>query len=233
MPLLEDQTAPVKPAAFAEQRILEAILDRSYGPGDALPGERDLSQALGVTRPTVRETLQRLAREGWVTIAHGKPTRVNDYLSQGGLGLLGTLARYGHHLSHDLVSHLLQTRTLLLPGVAALAAEKNGPGLLAVLARVPENPEDADPSDWSRFDWELQREMVILSGNPVVRMIFNDFEPVYQVMGERYFLRTENRAASLAYYRDLAAALAGNSGRVKSLVAEAMARAQSLWEGMR
>ena len=249
MPLLENHPAPVRPAAFAEQRILEAILDRSYGPGDALPGERALSQALGVTRPTIRETLQRLAREGWVTIAHGKATRVNDYLSEGGLGLLGTLARYGHHLSHDLVSHLLQTRTLLLPGVALLAAEKSPVGLLSVLARAPEdignaeysgqeNSRQVTPLDFARFDWELQREMVILSGNPVVRMIFNDFEPVYQVMGERYFSHPETRTASLAYYQELAEILARCSDqkadrdihKVRQLVAEAMGRAERLWK---
>ena len=87
MPLLDNSSPPMKPAEYAEHQILEAILDKSYGPGDALPGERALAQSLGVTRPTLRETLQRLAKEGWVTIAHGKPTRVNDYLAQGGLGI--------------------------------------------------------------------------------------------------------------------------------------------------
>ncbi|MCP4722010.1 MAG: GntR family transcriptional regulator, partial [Desulfobacteraceae bacterium] len=66
---------PLKPAEFAEKQLLETILDGIYQPGDTLPAERVLAQSLGVTRPTLRETLQRLSKEGWVTIAQGKPTR--------------------------------------------------------------------------------------------------------------------------------------------------------------
>jgi len=62
MPLLKNQSKPIKPAAFAERQLIGAILDGSYPAGDALPGERALSQALGVTRPSICETLQRLAR---------------------------------------------------------------------------------------------------------------------------------------------------------------------------
>ena len=38
-----------------------------------LPSERDLADKIGVTRTTLREVLQRLARDGWLTIQHGKP----------------------------------------------------------------------------------------------------------------------------------------------------------------
>lgn len=228
MPLLDPKTRPLKPAEYAEHRIIEAILDRSYAPGDTLPGERVLAQSLGVTRPTIRETLQRLAREGWITIAHGRPTRVNDYLTQGGLGLLATLARYGSYLSPDMVCHLLETRTLLLPGVAALAAANDAGALLTCLSEKPDG--ETNPSEFARFDWALQKKMVVLSGNPVLRMIFNDFEPVYQVLGERYFETGTTRAASLAYYRDLRAALERDPGEAEALVARAMARAQALWK---
>ncbi|MGC6744236.1 GntR family transcriptional regulator [Escherichia coli] len=41
-------------------------------PGLFLPAERELSELIGVTRTTLREVLQRLARDGWLTIQHGK-----------------------------------------------------------------------------------------------------------------------------------------------------------------
>lgn len=75
MPPIAGAQKLLKPAEFAENQLLEAILDNTYGPGDVLPAERILARFLGVTRPTLRETLQRLSKEGWVTIAHGKPTR--------------------------------------------------------------------------------------------------------------------------------------------------------------
>ncbi|MDZ7665703.1 MAG: hypothetical protein U5K27_10330 [Desulfotignum sp.] len=41
-----------------------------------------------------------------MTIQHGKATIVNEYLFQGGLGVLGTLAGFGKGLSHEMVSHI-------------------------------------------------------------------------------------------------------------------------------
>ena len=78
----------LKPGEFVEKQLLEAILGSRYKPGESLPAERLLAAELGVTRPTLRETLQRLSKEGWITIQHGKPTKVNDYLKKGGLGIL-------------------------------------------------------------------------------------------------------------------------------------------------
>jgi DNA-binding GntR family transcriptional regulator len=53
-------TAP-KPADLAENRLLDAILDGSFPINSNLPPERDLATQLGVTRPTLREALQRLS----------------------------------------------------------------------------------------------------------------------------------------------------------------------------
>lgn len=67
------------PAGFAEEYIIESIWNSRFPPGSILPAERELSELIGVTRTTLREVLQRLARDGWLTIQHGKPTRVNDF----------------------------------------------------------------------------------------------------------------------------------------------------------
>ena len=230
MPLLDNGEKPMKPAEYAEHRIIEAILDKSYAPGDALPGERVLAQSLGVTRPTLRETLQRLAREGWVSIAHGKPTRVNDYLAQGGLGILTTLARYGDYLSGDMIGHLLQTRTLILPGIARQAAENDGEAILAYLAAPL--PEGRDPVAFARYDWDLQLLMVRKARNPVMGMIFNDFTPVYLLLCERYFTMEEARARSRTYYKKLAAVIRDKDGDVRLLVEASMQEAKDIWEAM-
>src|SRR3972149_913382 len=84
---------PLRPAELAETRIIAAILDGQFPINSTLPPERDLSTQLGVTRPTLREALQRLARDGWLEIRHGRPTRVRDYWHEGSLGVLGAIAR--------------------------------------------------------------------------------------------------------------------------------------------
>ncbi len=229
MPLLDRANAekPLKPAERAEQKILEAILDGSYGPGDALPAERVLAQTIGVTRPTVRETLQRLAGEGWVTIAHGRSTRVNDYLATGGLGVLSTLVRYKDSLSHEMILCLLQARVLMLPSVAGLAVEMDAPAIRAYLGgHINAN---APAQDFSCFDMGLQNLMVTLIRNPVVFMIFNDFSPVYKIMGPRYFCLPEAKQRSLTYYKALADCL-DNDLDVKCLVEKEMQAAVDIWQ---
>jgi GntR family negative regulator for fad regulon and positive regulator of fabA len=111
----------LRPTQYAEKILVTAMLDGTYPTGAALPNERSLAQQIGITRPTLRETLQRLAGEGWIKIRHGKPTVVNDYWQQGGLGLLSTLAKYGEFLPNGFITHLLEVRLTMLPPVAKQA----------------------------------------------------------------------------------------------------------------
>ncbi|MFZ3080168.1 MAG: GntR family transcriptional regulator, partial [Bellilinea sp.] len=57
---------PQKPAEISESRLIDAILTGKFPIDTNLPAERELAVSLGVTRPTLRETLQRLARDGWL-----------------------------------------------------------------------------------------------------------------------------------------------------------------------
>ena len=117
-------SAPQRPADYAQEAVVTAILNGTCPPGSTLPGERDLAAQLGVTRPTLRETLQRLACEGWLTIQQGKPTRVNAYWQEGGLSVLGALVRYSRQLPPDFVPNLLEVRLALAPAYTRAAVER-------------------------------------------------------------------------------------------------------------
>jgi GntR family transcriptional regulator len=54
------------------------IEDGLYPTGTRLPSEPELALELGVSRPTLREALVLLAREGWVIRRHGSGTFVAD-----------------------------------------------------------------------------------------------------------------------------------------------------------
>ncbi len=200
---------PLKPAEFAEQKILNAILNSTYKPGEPLPAERTLAQLLGVTRPTLRETLQRLSREGWVIIQHGKPTMVNDYINNGGLGILSSLAKYGQQISTDMVSHLLEVRTTMFPEIAQKAVSYESNKILKYLIESKELNDH--PSEYALYDWRLQILMVKATKNPVFNMILNDFAPLYGILGKVYFQHKEAREASTKYYTDLISALRDRS----------------------
>lgn len=220
----------LKPTQYAENQILTAILEGKYPPGACLPGERALAQELGVTRPTLRETLHRLAAEGWIAIRHGKPTIVNDYWTKGGLGLLSTMARYGRFLPKNFIVHLLELRVVLIPSVAAMASERNPEDLARHLA-LAKSLED-DPEAFAQYDWSLQELMAKASKNFTFPMILNDFGPLFKNLAHTYFSLARGRAASKKYYSSLAQALELGPEAVKEAARAAMQDSIAIWNDL-
>ncbi len=221
-------SAPQRPGAYAEEALLKAIMDGTYPPGSTLPGERDLAAQLGVTRPTLRETLQRLACEGWLTIQQGRPTLVNDFWREGGLGVLGTLVRYSQRLPPDFVPNLLQVRLALAPAYTREAVARDPQAVAAFLAghtRLEDTPQAL-----ATLDWELHHHLTLTSGNPVYTLILNGFAGFYVEMATRYFVPAEARAASRAFYRALlAAAQQGDAEAAERITREVMEESITLW----
>ncbi|MFC1234932.1 MULTISPECIES: fatty acid metabolism transcriptional regulator FadR [unclassified Vibrio] len=103
------------PAGFAEKYIIESIWNGRFAPGSILPAERELSELIGVTRTTLREVLQRLARDGWLTIQHGKPTKVNQFMETSSLHILDTLMTLDSDNANSIVEDLLAARSNISP----------------------------------------------------------------------------------------------------------------------
>ncbi len=61
-----------------QESIREAIADRSLRPEDALPAERELSSAFGVSRITIRKAIEGLVNEGVLDTQHGSGTFVRS-----------------------------------------------------------------------------------------------------------------------------------------------------------
>lgn len=217
----------MRPTQHAEHLLITNILNGTWPPGTALPAERALSEQLGVTRPTLREALQRLARDRWITIAHGKTTTVNDYWKQGGMGILSTMAVYAQYLPREFVAHLLQARIILLPACARDAVAAVPDKFLNFLGNAA-SPDD-NPENVAAYDWELQSMMAHNSGNLIYPLILNDFAPVFHILGEQYFQWDMAREASASYYNRLNKVIA-QSGDVRQTVSDAMEESLTIWQ---
>lgn len=190
-----------RPAELAESRMLEAILSGYFPINSNLPGERELSEKIGVTRPTLREALQRLARDGWLDIQQGKPTRVRDYWREGSLAVLSVLAQSPAHQSPDFIAHLLDLRVLLAPTYTRQAVEA-APGVIITLLEQYASLDDT-PAAFSLADWELHLLLVRNSANPVFQLLLNGFQRLYLLVGEQYFSMPECRKHSRGFYQGL------------------------------
>ena len=225
---MNNWSAPQRPAAYAEQALVSAILDGTYPPGSTLPGERDLAAQLGVTRPTLRETLQRLACDGWLTIQQGKPTEVRDYWCEGGLGVLDALVRYGQQLPPDFIPNLLEVRLALAPAYTRAAIERDSGVVVACLA-AQANLDDIAQA-FAAFDWTLHHTLTVASGNPVYTLILNGFAGFYEEMACLYFSRPEARASSRAFYAALLdAAQHADAAAAELITRSVMEESIALW----
>ena len=189
------------PAGFAEQYIVESIWNGGFPPGSILPAERELSELIGVTRTTLREVLQRLARDGWLTIKHGKPTKVNDFWDTSSLNILETLAHLDQEGIPDLVDNLLSARTNI-SAIYIRAAIKNNPKKTIKLLSAYSEVEDTGEA-FAEFDFTLNRELVIASGNSIYLLILNGFKGLYSRIGSLYFSDPKGRDISRTYYQKL------------------------------
>jgi GntR family transcriptional regulator, negative regulator for fad regulon and positive regulator of fabA len=219
---------PTTPAATAEQALIQAILRGTYPAGTSLPAERGLAAHLGVTRPTLREVLQRLERDGWITIQHGKPTRVNDYWRQGGLGVLSALVKTTGAIPLEFIPWLLEVRQVLGPAYVRRAVECQPDVVVGQLSTA----DCLDPAAeaYAAFDWALHRCLTVNSGNPVFALILNGFAGFYEAMAVLYFADPEARDVSARFYRDLrVAALARDPQAAERIAREVLDASVELW----
>ena len=103
-------------AGELEKRLLEGSLK----PGDRLPAERELAVELGVSRPSLREAIQKLVSKGLLSTRHGGGTRVTDRLEAHFTDPWQDMLQ-GHP---PLQSDLLEFRQMLEGEAAGLAAER-------------------------------------------------------------------------------------------------------------
>ena len=219
---------PRKPAEYAESELLKAILDGTFPVNSTLPSERDLSDQLGVTRPTLREALQRLARDGWLDIQQGKSTRVRDYWQEGSLATLSALATSPHHQSPDFVAYLLEIRLLLAPTYARQAVQRASSEIAAFLKGSEEL--NRDPAAFAAFDWELHHTLTSCAENPIFQLLLNGFQEIYAEMGRNYFSFEECRAESRKFYNQLLASTeSADLNAVESLMRRTMQGSLDLW----
>ena len=192
--------SPQRPAELTESRLIAAILDGTFPINSPLPAERELSDRLGVTRPTLREALQRLGRDGWLEIHQGKPTRVRNYWQEGNLGLLNAITPMSDKLPPTSSPNSSRCASRWRPS-------------------TPRWPSPATRLKWSG-SWRrtfprrhcicLFRGRLVAAPPPDGRLCQSRLHPdterisnLYRLFGPLYFTVEANRRHSETFYREL------------------------------
>jgi len=167
---------PPKRAEVTAQRIVRKIRDDGLKPGDPLPIESEMYDALGVGRSTLREALRILEQQGVITIRPGRgggPT----VASPDSRHLASTLALM-MQFSDTPFRSVVQTREQIEPIAAALCAQNGDSRVLDGLRQSVEAMH-TDLSDEEKFLYENHRFHELIaegSQNPLITYFLNSLD---------------------------------------------------------
>lgn len=126
-------------------RIQRAIKSGAYGVDERLPTEHTLASEFQVSRPVVRDALQRLREQGLIYSRRGAGSFVRD------LGLREPLG-FGQMENLSDLQHCYDFRLTLEPDAAALAAERRKPSSLSEIKSALDLLRDATNRHAHRAD---------------------------------------------------------------------------------
>ena len=161
-------------------QLLDEMLGGELAPGEPLPSERRLAEVLGVSRPAVREALQRLAHAGYVDVRQGDSTTVRDFRRLGGLDLLPRLLLARGGLDLAVARSILEARAHVGPKIAELAAARGGPAVAPHLAQaVEELRADDDGVRRQHVALTFWEHLVEGADSVTFRLMFNSMRAAY------------------------------------------------------
>ncbi|MFD9551595.1 FadR/GntR family transcriptional regulator [Nocardia salmonicida] len=200
------------------EQIAAEVLGGELAAGSTLPSERQLAEALGVSRPAVREALQRLAAAGLVAVRQGEATTVLDYRRSAGLEVLPRLLLRGNSIDPAVARSILEARLHNGPKIAELAAarvrsrgttDRQVDSELSVLRdSVDSLVAESDPLTQQLIALEFWDHILDLADSIAFRLMYSmlraAYEPALAALAPIMSAEVGNADA----YRDLAAAIA-------------------------
>jgi DNA-binding FadR family transcriptional regulator len=149
---------------------LHKIASGELGEGQVLPTESALIQRYGVSRTAVREAIQALASKGFVSIRQGSGSTVAPRSSWNVLDAEYLELTGG---ADAIVENLVETRDVLEPAIAGLAAARATPQTLEALRRAGVRLAEAvtsgrSHSDWAALDLAFHHALAECTGNQVL-----------------------------------------------------------------
>ncbi len=162
-----------------EKAIKEAIISGTYQPREQLPGEIDLSNQFGVSRPVVREAMKSLKSRGFLEIKRGKGG--GSYVSN--LDQLFFKENFTDliRLKKIQVDDLVQARLFIEPEVVKLVvANATDQDLNKIQKNLIEFEETTDPDIRERLVTEYHKLIGRPCGNPLYSVLMDSIMDFYE-----------------------------------------------------
>lgn len=168
---LAERTDELSGAERVFAYIREQLLSGELQSGDRLPGERELSFMLRVSRPVLREALRSLAMLGFLDIRHGK----GSYVRSADISVLTDFFTFCLAQQPDILDDVMQARIAIECQAIRLACERAGDGHLARisgrLARLMGTLDD--PGTGGAADFAFHLAIVEAGQSPALLALYH------------------------------------------------------------
>jgi GntR family transcriptional repressor for pyruvate dehydrogenase complex len=188
------------------QQIEELILQGVLRPGDRLPAERELSETLDVSRPTLREALADLEQRGLIATRPGGGTFVAEVLGSAFAAPLIELFATHDTALFDYIAFRRDMEGLAAERAALNATAADLAVIDSVFRRMEEAARKRNPDEEAAIDAEFHMTIVEAAHNVVmlhmmrslydllVRGVFYNRSAIYSLRESRTKLFDQHRA---------------------------------------
>jgi GntR family transcriptional regulator, transcriptional repressor for pyruvate dehydrogenase complex len=184
---------------------IERLILKKLKPGDKLPSERELVDALQVSRSSIRDAIRSLELMGLVEARQGAGTIVRESSAE------SLVSPFANALKRrrELVSELLDFRKMLEPPLAGRAAARASAEEISEMEEILQRQEERQGQGDAAIaeDAEFHYNVALASGNSVVLKVLDILMDLLRETRERS-LQVEGRPQkSLAGHRRILAAI--------------------------
>jgi GntR family transcriptional regulator, transcriptional repressor for pyruvate dehydrogenase complex len=158
--------------------IVDDIVSKRLKPGDRLEPEASMVQRFGVGRASIREGLRLLETYGVISIKPGQ--KGGPTVGKLDASDLGRMLSLFLHILGATYRDLIETRLVIEPVMARLAAERQDPEQLAKLKEVIDFESAAPIEDYVPTSNEFHYAVNGASGNPVLDLLGQALRTMYR-----------------------------------------------------
>lgn len=172
--------------------ILSGVIEGNMKTGDRLLSERELAEALGVGRSTLREAMKVLTILGLLEVKPGQGT----YITDGASDFYAAPLAWGLIIGENSINELVEARSLLEGEAAALASIRASEDELQNMSNIYHKMEQAmvnkDPQAYLESDVEFHMWIAKCAHNSVITKLLSTIRNLLKLWIKKVLTDVQN-----------------------------------------
>ena len=188
------------------EKLIYYIAENNLKAGEMLPSEKQLMEALGVSRLPLREALSRLKALGVISVRQGKGAVIRDVNVSNLFRQLSPIMRSQGNLRP---ADMIEVRLSLEPSVARLAAIRRDEKALIQLEDCIIRMESAlaDKAGFIQGDMEYHQILAMATGNPALDILVSTIHDIMYATQWGFHDSAETRQQSVEHHKRILEAI--------------------------